>query len=119
MTLFSLIRKLKPWITHNEFQWPRRNPIKEKNLCLVIFNTNPLFNEFDGAGFNVDAEEDFDISKINLIINVEPFDYLAPKSFATLKNFSASQFTGWSQSSMVRPYEQQIIWAIIYSVYKL
>ena len=60
------------------------HPIQENNLCLVIFNTNPLFNEFDGAWFNVDAEEDFDISKINLIINFEPFDYLTSKNVSQL-----------------------------------
>ena len=42
---------------------------------MVIPNTNPFFNEFDGAGFNADAEKNFDIFKINLIINSEPIDY--------------------------------------------
>ena len=46
----------------------------ETDLYLVILNTNPFFNEFDGAGFHLDAEENFDIFKINLIINSEPID---------------------------------------------
>ena len=32
----------------------------------------------------MDAEEDFDISKINLIINFEPFDHLTPKNLSQL-----------------------------------
>ena len=53
-------------------------------VWLYLIPNYPLFNEFDGAGFSVDAEEDFDISKINLIINFEPFDYLTPKNVSQL-----------------------------------